>query len=255
MKHFPKWISGALLMMLICLVTPLYAQDAASATAQEDPDYWSFELAANLAGKTGNTDEFGAGAKITATRKDDKSTLINYLEYLYAKENGEKSSEELLGGFDYEHLLNNEVSSWYIRLDGEYDRVEGIDFRGIGAAGYGHYILKEEDQTLRGRVGLNYRYESRDGGQKEEALGFELGLKHWWQINDRVVNTNEITWIPTFEDPGIYLLRHESKVDIDLNENQNWKISLGIKNDYNSDPAPDKRELDTEYYARLVYAW
>jgi putative salt-induced outer membrane protein YdiY len=246
MKFF---IKGTVLLLVCLFPLCAVAQDAT-----EKPDLWSFELAGSISGKTGNTDQVGAGAKFTAIRKAEKDTLKNYLEYLYAKENGEVSSEQLLGGIDYEHLLN-ELHSLYARLDGEYDRVEGVDFRGIGAAGYGYYFLKEDEQTLRGRVGLNYRYEARDGGDNEDLIGFELGLAHWWKINDRMTNTNEITWIPAFEDVSKYLLRHESKVDIALNEKADWKLSLGIKNDYNSDPAPDKRKIDTEYFARIVYAW
>ena len=83
----------------------------------------------------------------------------------------------------------------------------------------------------------------------------EAGLAHVWKINDRLTNTNKLTWTPAFEDFGKYLLRHESKVDIDLNKEATWKLSMGIQNDYNSDPPEDKRELDTEYFARLVYAW
>jgi hypothetical protein len=34
--------------------------------------------------------------------------------------------------------------------------------------------------------------------------------------------------------------------------NSNWKLRLGIKNDYKSQPAEGREELDTTYYSRLM---
>jgi hypothetical protein len=57
------------------------------------------------------------------------------------------------------------------------------------------------------------------------------------------------------EDLADWRAFHESALDVPLAGPGNWRLRLGVTNDYYSLPAPGKERLDTVYFARLVLSW
>ena len=85
------------------------------------------------------------------------------------------------------------------------------------------------------------------------SAGLDFGLEHKLELdNSRLVN--RLTFVPTFEDFGVYRLTHESFYEMPLLNTQ-WKLRLGVSNDYNSEPGKNIDKLDTTYFTRLVLSW
>jgi hypothetical protein len=62
---------------------------------------------------------------------------------------------------------------------------------------------------------------------------------------------NALTYTPAFDDFADYLFVHDSSLELPVGASK-WVLRLGVRNDYKSKPAPDREELDTAYYTRLL---
>lgn len=212
---------------------------------------WKYEVALDLSGKTGNTEKTRFGGSFTATLKSDVDQLKVYGRAATAKEEGEKTEDELIGGMDYEANFTKR-QSWYSRIELESDDIEELELRTTAALGYGYYFLREPTHVLRARAGALYRHESYQRGKEDESTpGVDLSLHHLVHIKEWSKLVTDVTYTPSVEDARNYRIYHESALDIPLAAEQ-WKLRLGIANEYNSLPAEDKDRLDTSYFARIV---
>ena len=86
-----------------------------------------------------------------------------------------------------------------------------------------------------------------------KSAGLDLGLNSDIDFGTSKLVTR-IAYVPTFEDFANYRLTHESYFQIPL-ANPNWKLHLGVSNDYNIKPPRGVERLDTAYFTRLVLHW
>ncbi|MEO7599823.1 MAG: DUF481 domain-containing protein [Opitutus sp.] len=226
----------------------------------EDPEtvalrrHWTYEGALDVTGKTGNKEQLGTAFSARATLKTPQDTLQFYSAYDRQISDGAKSADQFKAGVDYQNNFSGK-KSWYVRDEGGFDRVKDIDLYNVAAFGLGYDVIKEKKHLLTLRAGISYRYEGYGNPATEDvsAAGLDLGLNHEWEFaNSKLVN--RVAIIPLFEDFGNYRLTHESYYEMPL-VNPNWKLRLGISNDYNSQPGIGIDKLDTSYFTRLVLTW
>jgi hypothetical protein len=215
---------------------------------------WAYEAAAEITGKSGNKEQLGTAFGLRATLAGAKDKLAFYTAYDRQETDGTKSADQFKAGVDYTNNFKGH-SSWYVREEGGFDRVKGIDLYNIAAAGLGYDFIKKANQSLTGRAGLAFRYEAYDSLLIDDvnSMGLDLGLAHEisWEKSRMV---NRLSYIPTFDDFGNFRAFHESFFETPLASTA-WKLRLGISNDYTSEPAPGVDELDTTYFTRFVLSW
>lgn len=225
-----------------------------------DPDVaalqrkWAYEVAIDITGKSGNKDQLGTSLSARAVLKTKQDTLQFYTAYDRQVADGNKSADQFKAGVDYQNNFSGR-RSWYVRDEGGFDRVKDINLYNIAAAGLGYDFIKEAKHTLTGRAGLSYRYEGYKSPLTEDvnSAGLDLGLNHVYETATWSL-TNRISLVPSFEDFANYRLLHESYFEIPMAD-PDWKLRLGVANDFNSRPAPGFNKLDTTYFARLVLNW
>jgi len=86
-----------------------------------------------------------------------------------------------------------------------------------------------------------------------KSAGLDFGLSHRIEFNDSVM-VNRLTVVPSFDDFANYRAMHESFLEIPM-ANPNWKLRLGVANDYNSEPPRGVEKMDTSYFTRFVLNW
>jgi hypothetical protein len=125
----------------------------------------------------------------------------------------------------------------------------------VAAAGLGYDLIKDAKQTLTGRAGLSFRYAGYKNPRSEDvkAAGLDFGLNHRLQLENSIL-INRLSFVPTFEDFGVYVVTHESLLELPIASTQ-WKLRVGVANDYNSQPGRGVDKLDTTYFTRLVLSW
>ncbi|OAM89849.1 hypothetical protein AW736_11050 [Termitidicoccus mucosus] len=215
---------------------------------------WAYEAAADITGKTGNSEQLGMALQFRATLASSFDTLQFYTAYERQVTDHEKSSDQFKAGLDYQNNFAGRYS-WYVRDEGGFDRVKDIDLYNVAAAGVGYDILKTKVDTLTGRVGLAYRYENYGDPLAEDldSVGLDIGLNNQLTMNNWSM-TNRISYVPAFDDFANYRFYHESYIELPLKIGW-WKLRIGVSNDYNSKPPAGYEKLDTTYFTRLVLNW
>ena len=133
------------------------------------------------------------------------------------------------------------------------DRIKELDFYSNTAAGLGYAVIKESNQDLTFRGGLAYRYESYEYGEDISTPALDLALIHSYTAKNWKLG-NKIVFLPSLEDFANYRVQHDSFLELPLAASQ-WKIRLGVANDYVSEPQVDKKKLDTTYYTKFLLQW
>lgn len=238
---------------------------------------WAYEANVDVAGKSGNKSQLGTSAGLRATLASVHDKLMFYTAYDRQVSDGAKSADQFKAGVDYQSNFKGK-NSWYVRDEGGFDRIKLIRFYDVAGAGFGYDFIKKPKQTLTGRFGLAYRYESYSPSQAEVArlmappislgadaarrlatqdtlssAGLDFGFAHTLTL-ERASIVNRVSYVPTFEDFGNYRVTHESYFEMPL-ASPSWKLRLGVNNDYNSQPGKGVDKLDTGYFTRLVLNW
>jgi len=216
---------------------------------------WKSQVVGNINGKSGNTDERGMGVTASATLASKEDALKFYGSYDNQETDGEKTVDERKAGMRYTSYFNDPWG-WYVRQEFESDDFENIKLRSVTAGGLSCRFADEDHYKLSGNAGLSYRYETyKDGTPDNDSVGLDIGLQHFYRLQNRFEISNELTYVPSVEDFANYLLTQNSWIDFPLGDSKLWKIRVGLRNDYNSMPEGDRKEVDTTYYSSLVVDW
>ncbi|MBE2212696.1 MAG: DUF481 domain-containing protein [Opitutaceae bacterium] len=215
---------------------------------------WAFEAGVDITGRSGNKSQLGTAANFRATLAGPTDALVFYTGYDRQETDNEVSADQFKAGVDYTNAFSGKYS-WYVRNEAGFDRIKDIDFYDVAGAGLGYDFVKSARQTLTGRFGLSFRSENYGNPATEDlnAVGLDLGLnneikfKTWSMVN-------RLSVVPAFNDFGNYRLAHESYAEMPL-VSTNWRIRIGLTNDYNSKPGPGIEKMDTGYFTRLVLNW
>ncbi len=215
---------------------------------------WAYEAAVDVSGKTGNKEQLGTGFSFRATLAGSRDTLQFYSAYDRQVSDGVKSADQFKAGLDYANNFSGK-KSWYVRDEAGFDRVKDIELYNVAAAGLGYDFIKEAKQTLTGRAGLSFRYAGYKNPRTEDvkSAGMDFGLTHKLQMENAILR-NSLTYVPAFDDVAVYVITHESSLEMPLLSTQ-WKLRMGVANDYNSKPGRGVERLDTTYFTRLVLSW
>jgi len=221
--------------------------------AYEQP--WSFRLEAGLNGETGNNERLAFNGRAEARREYPDERMNIFAQGRFAEENGERSANEIKGGWKLEVDVSER---WFVfgKLGLEFDEFEDLDLRATVSSGVGYFFIQEEKQELTGRAGLGYQHESFDDDTSEDQAVAEFGYDYRLDVNSWLRFTHGLTYYPTFEDPiGDYRVEAETAGELPLSGDEQWKLRLGMRNEYDANPQPGIENLDTYYFLNVVYDW
>jgi len=215
---------------------------------------WAYQVGFDLNGKQGNTDRMFIGTDFRATLASPADVLAFYGRYARGEEEGNVTQDEAKGGVDYANNFTDRMQ-WYVRTELGFDRTKLLDLRSQTAAGLGYNLIKKSNQSLVGRFGINYRYEAYEDPPSFDSAGLDLGLIHSYTFAwGKMVNT--ITVTPAFNDFSNYVLLHESALELPIGAGKFWKLRLGIRNDYTSEPPVGGLDNhDWSYFTQLILNW
>ncbi|HKL20347.1 MAG TPA: DUF481 domain-containing protein [Tichowtungia sp.] len=223
--------------------------------AKELERKWKYQVNGRISGKSGNTDEQSIGTAFSATLDGKHDELKFYGSYDRQETDGQKTSDELRAGMRYTSYFK-EPWGWYVRQGLEADEFENIKLRSVTAGGLSYRFADEDHYKLSANSGVSYRYESyRDGTPAQGSVGLDIGLQHFYRFKNRFEMNNELTYVPSIEDFASYLVTQDSWLDFPLGDSKLWKVRVGLRNDYNSQPEGGRKDTDTTYYSSLVVDW
>jgi len=215
---------------------------------------WSFELNANVNGRSGLKDQLGATVGARASRVSAQDTFTARISVDRQSTAGIRSADQLKAGVDYQRNLAAR-SIWYLRDEGGYDHVRDLRFYDIAAGGFGYDLIKRPAVRVTARAGLSYRYEdfSNPATQDLAALGGDFGLANVMQLRGNSL-VNRVTYVQAFDQARTYRLTHESYFELPTSLTR-LRLRLGLTNDYNSQVGIGIEKFDTTYFAQLLLLW
>jgi putative salt-induced outer membrane protein YdiY len=229
------------------------------AAGEEDPDVvalrrkWAYELDLDVNGQSGTQTGLSTALGYKAALVGPLDTFKYYGNYLRQETSGAVSADQAKAGVDYSDNFTAKTS-WYVRDEIGFDRVNSVDFYDVAAGGLGYDFIKETNEVLTGRAGLSYRYdEYAPGTPSLSSLGADFELEYMLKLKNAQLH-DKIAFVPAFQDLGNYIITHELSYDVPIAKSH-WKLSMGVSNDYNSRPVDGVDKLETLYFTRLVLAW
>lgn len=215
---------------------------------------WHFSGGFDLLGKKGNSEDFSIGGNFEAKLKGEHDELLLSAEYENREKNGDKTADRTAGGVSYE-VFRRDAIGWYLRSEIETDAITSVNLRSTSAAGLSYRWINKEDHTLVARLGPGYRYTAYESNKEDESsMTLDLGLAHYYRVNDFLSIKTDITYVPGLSGSGNDRLVQDSALVFPLAGNRQWKIRMGIRNEFESEPAVSEN-LDTTYYTRIIYSW
>ncbi|MBN2069742.1 MAG: DUF481 domain-containing protein [Opitutales bacterium] len=232
------------------------APDVLAARMEEEArrTKWSLTLGVDLRGSRGNTDETKYGINVVAVRSNLESKLKLYGRYKRANYGDYKTEDETILGFNYDAYVF-EKFGLYGRSEFEKDEFESIDLRSTYAAGVNYRFFKTDAFSFMARAGLSYRNEDYIDESSKDYPGADVGYELEWSLSRWMKLTNNLSYLPSFEDFNDFVVRYETSVEIPIGQERNWSINLGMYNDYNNQPTDEDYKLDTNYYTRISLKW
>ena len=216
-----------------------------------DTRHWVYQLGADLTGKSGNSDERTTnivGSMALVSKKDE---LRFYGSYEKAEQDNDETSDQTIGGASYTAFMYDPWG-WYVRGEVEKDKFEDLDLRTTVAAGATWRPINTDVRTLRFWLGLGYRHESfTDDLPSDSSATLDSGVAHSWTLKPWLSLVNSVSYAPQLQHFGNYLIAHDSAFVMPIGASQ-WTVRLGVHNDYNSYPQPDRDKLDTTWYTRVL---
>jgi len=226
---------------------------------EDDPDVvalrrkWSYEANADIGGENGTQRQFSTALGYRAKLVGPLDTFQYYANYARQETNSQVSADQFKAGVDYSDLFTA-TTSWYVRDEAGFDRVNDITFYDVAASGLGYDFIKVKDEALTGRAGLSYRYDQyTEPTPALSSLGADFELEYMLKVKNSQF-TDKITFVPAFQDLGNYIVTHEAAFTVPIDKSL-WKLSMGVTNNYNSRPVSGVDKLDTLYFTRLVLSW
>jgi putative salt-induced outer membrane protein YdiY len=212
---------------------------------------WTTTLEAGVISTEGNTDTLNANGRFDMRRKTSEDLLQFYATVTYAEQDDERSRNEYIGGVYYENNISKKLY-WYTRFELEHDEFEDLDIRATAAAGVGYYWVQEEIREFKTRVGAGYRHESYDDGGSRNDPILDLGYDYRRQLAKWAEFTHGLTYSPNVEDFGEYRVVTDANLIFPIGTEDIWKFKVGVKKEYNSNPASGRDRLDSTFYSNIV---
>jgi putative salt-induced outer membrane protein YdiY len=230
---------------------------------------WSGSFDFSLNGSRGNNQKQDVRAALNARRDTEEAVDSYALSWLQSKaevrqdnptpppaetKKTEKSADRLWGQARREWRLENSKWRPFAQLAADRDDFKDYDYRVTVAAGAAHPIVEQEDQELTGRFGLA---ETRDFGGEDESWNLEalLAADYRLDISKKQRVTAGVEVYPAIENRPGHRSIARAQYEAEFNEEDPWRLTVGVERFYDSDPAPGDAKMDVNYYVGLGYTF
>lgn len=241
----------------IRLLTVLAAGLAALAAAQEAaPPAMKNSLNIGLSLTEGNSDTRVVNAALlTESERPQLGSIRAGLEANYgeARVNDvyEKTVENARGFANVRKTLSERTFA-SVDLSALHDDVAQIAYRVIMGPGAGAYLIKDDRTALSAEIGFSYIWE-KQAGVRDDFLAVRVAETFSRQLSATAKLWQSVEAIPQFEDFSVFLLKAEIGVEAAINTRLSLRVVL--RDQYDTDPAPDAEKNDVSLIAGVSLRW
>lgn len=219
--------------------------------AEAEAPAWHGSFQAGLGGQTGNSETFRGNAALDLKRESPDLLITGYALARYAEEEGERSENVQGAGGRSESTLSRR-DFWYSSVDLRRDELKDLELRTTAVVGLGRAWWKEDANYWKTRAGVGFTHEAFTDGSDDIFPVAQLAGDYGKRINSRLTFTDSIQYIQELDDFRGWRATNDAALSVDLSENGNWQLKLGLLNEYDNSPPDDIDELDTYYYLNAL---
>lgn len=216
---------------------------------------WKRNVDLGLNGSDGNSQTLNVRVAVGTERKSDRLETKAGISYVVARDDN-RTTKSRGEGFVFNNWLFGADSRWGLfgQVKAEYDEFQAWDWRLSGAFGPSYMIIKEENTTLRGRVGVAFSYETGGELQDEKVspeLDLGLDFAHTFKEGHKLFANAD--YYPSLDEFPAYRAVAQAGYEILLSKENNLVLKLGLQDRYDSTPGVGFRRNDLEYFVTLSF--
>jgi putative salt-induced outer membrane protein len=222
---------------------------------------WRGAFAAGLAIASGNTKSTNLNASIDMLRatKEDKITL--FLTSLYGTRDvagvKEKTANLTRGGVRYDWNLSDRTFVFGL-FEAEQDKIQRLDSRYVGGAGFGYKVIKEKDTSFDLFGGVTARRDTNtitverllplpvttfDQKVTKSSTELLLGEESNHKLSDTVSFKQKLTLYPNLKNSGEYRAQFDSGLVVAIASGINLQLTLSDRYNSQAEPGTKKNDL------------
>ena len=220
------------------------AQDAST-------NKWETTASLGLTVTSGNSDSILANAQVLSQKKWEQNEIRLGADAAYGELDDEKNVEGVHGFGQYNRLFTERAYA-YVRLDGLHDAIADIEYRFTFSPGAGYYFIKNPMTTLSGEAGPAFIYE-KVGSDETGYFTARLAERLEHKFNDNVRIWQAIEFLLQVYDFDNFLINAEVGIESKLTQKLSLKV-YAIDN-YDNEPAPDRKENDLKVVTAVGYTF
>jgi putative salt-induced outer membrane protein len=224
---------------------------------------WDASLVLGLTLTRGNSHTLSLSGTFDADKKWDKNELHFGAQGIYADQTVEVpttaggttstnqvTSESVSGFGQYNRLLTERLYG-YLRVEGLYDGIAGIDYRLTVSPGLGYYFIKNTNTTLRGELGPGFVYEKDSGADPTNYFTLRVAQKFEQKLSEHAKFWEGVEYLPQVDDFNNYLINAEVGVESSMTK----KLSLQavLQDRYRNIPTQGRVPNDLTLIAGVKY--
>ena len=213
---------------------------------------WSSGVEFGFNGSSGNTDVFNLRLGGYAKRVTDANLFSADLLYGYGKQNGVLTQDKALFNARDEILFGDSPWALFVSNQIEYDSFRAYDFRVGDYAGFAYRLLKTDDVSLRGRLGVGASVQVGTNSELWVPEGL-IGLDYDQKLTQRQRLMATVDAYPDLGHAGQYRVRARGAYECLLCPD--WgglTLRLGLQERYDSNPGAAKKRNDLDYFTTLM---
>jgi putative salt-induced outer membrane protein YdiY len=218
-------------------------------------ELWSGTGSIGLAGAEGNskTLTFTTSANAARVTRTDKTSLYFNSIQASALVDGKSAStaQAVRGGIGYDHNFSPRVFLNTFN-DYEYDKFQGLNFRGVIGGGFGFHAVKGERASLGLVGGADYTHASFSTPLTRNAAEAYWGDDYTLKFTGASSLIQSFRMFNDLSDTGSYRMNFDLAISTRLKKRVTWNI--GLNDRYLSNPVPGRKSNDWMYTTGLGVA-
>lgn len=204
-----------------------------------------------ISGQSGNEEKFGGHAKLSGKTARERWRREGYLAARFAQESGERSENGIRGFGRVEKSLRKKTF-WYGALDLEHDEFKSLSLRTVATSGFGRIWRESATRVWKSALGIGITDEQLFGGASETFPIAEITNEYDRRINSKLAFLDRTAVLIDLDEIDGVRAENDAALSVDLTEEGDWKLKLGLNHQYNNRPADGVDRLDTYYYLSAV---
>lgn len=215
---------------------------------------WKHNVDVGLNGASGNSENLSVRGLVGAERKSETLETKASIGYVYATDDGNKSKSRGEANIFNNWLFGADSKwGWFAQGKAEFDEIQEWKWRFSGATGPSYMFIKEENTTLRGRVGLGAFYETGKNGDDEIHPELDVGLDFNHTFKEGHKAFAVLDYYPSLDEFPAYRIVAQGGYEILLSKENNLTLKLGVQDRYDSTPGVGFKRNDVEYFITLSF--